>query len=225
MNGELHIVDDVHSAFAKEVAAAFATRPRPRLSLVLSGGPTARACYEELAHAERYPLDWPLVDVFMGDERCVPPDDPDANQRLVHESLLDEVGPVGSFHPMSCDAGAESYERLLARELDASDELDVIHLGLGPDGHTASLFPGSPDLEAPPERLALLTSDPTSRNPHPRMTVTFSLISRAHLVIFTVAGTEKREALDTVRRGGDVPAARVRAERILWLADHEAAGE
>ena len=85
----------------------FAARAR-RFSLVCSGGPTARICYEELAHVERYRVDWELVDIYMGDERCVPPDDPEANQRLVRESLIDRVGHVGSFHPMSCEAGTRT---------------------------------------------------------------------------------------------------------------------
>src|SRR5205823_5769238 len=100
---------------------------------------------------------------------------------------------------------------------------DVTHLGLGPDGHTASLFPGSPALDADPGRLVCLNSDPNSRNPHPRMTLTLSGIARSRLVLFTVAGASKREALQAVVDGADLPAARVEAERVVWLVDREAA--
>ncbi|HXQ91354.1 MAG TPA: 6-phosphogluconolactonase, partial [Acidimicrobiales bacterium] len=149
-------------AFAETVVRAYAARTGPRFVLVLSGGPTARRCYERLAQRATGRIDWDQVDVYMGDERCVAPDDPDANQRLVREALIDPVGGVGAFRPMSCDEGPESYERLIA----AVDSFDVVHLGLGPDGHTASLFAGSTALDAPPGRLAVRSVDPNDRNPH-----------------------------------------------------------
>lgn len=216
------LTDDVSSAFAKTVTDAFRTRPGARFSLVLSGGSTARECYEELARTDEYPVDWDLVDVYMGDERCVAPDDPDANQRLVRESLLDRVGGAGSFHPMSCPDGASAYEELIRA---AGDLLDLVHLGLGPDGHTASLFPEVPELEVGPEKLVALTTDPTGRNPHPRMTLTLPGIARGRLVVFTVQGSEKSWAYRTVNDGGDLPAARVRAPSILWIVDGAAAGD
>jgi 6-phosphogluconolactonase len=219
--GSLRVVDDVESAFAAEVSAAFHSRPRPRFSLVCSGGPTARACYEELAHVDRYRVDWELVDVYMGDERCVPPEDPDANQRLVRESLIDRLGNVGSFHPMSCEAGPGPYEMLIK----VAGELDVVHMGIGPDGHTASLFPGGPELDAGPEELVLLTSDPTGGNPYPRMTLSFEAFSRARLMIFTVAGTDKRGAFEKIFKGGNLPAAKATAHEVLWLVDRAAAGD
>lgn len=219
LQGEVRVVEDVATAFAATVVGQWAARPGPRFSLVLSGGPTARRCYERLA-ADGAGVEWPAVDVLMGDERCVPPDDPDANQRLVREALLGRVGPVGSFRPMSCPAGPEAYEE----ELAAFPAFDVVHLGLGPDGHTASLFPDAPALDAPAERLVLLASDPHDRNPHARMTLSYSAIARARLVVFTVSGEAKRPAFAAVQAGADVPAARVRAERVLWLVDPAAAG-
>lgn len=140
----VRVVDDVAPAFADVVIESFAKRVEPGFTLVLSGGPTARLCYEHLADAGAAAIDWSVVDVLIGDERCVPADDPDANQRLVRESLLDRVAPVGAFHPMSCD-DVDGYDRLVAW----IPALDLVHMGLGPDGHTASLFPGSPDLDAP----------------------------------------------------------------------------
>ena len=100
---------------------------------------------------------------------------------------------------------------------------DLVHLGLGPDGHTASLFPDSPALDADPGRLVALNEDPSGSNPHQRMTLTFAGIARARLVLVTVMGEEKREALARVAGGDDVPAARVRAERVVWLVDPPAA--
>jgi 6-phosphogluconolactonase len=213
------LTDDVPAGFAGTVAEAFRSRPGPRFSLVLSGGDTARKCYEELADTDRYPIDWELVDVYMGDERCVDPDDPDSNQLLVRSSLLDRVGGAGSFHPMSCPEGAAAYEEVVRA---AGDTLDLVHLGLGPDGHTASLFPEVPELDVGPDKLVALTTDPTGRNPHPRMTLTLPGIARGRLVVFTVQGADKAWAYRTVDDGGDVPAARVRAPSILWIVDHAA---
>ena len=219
--GTVDVVDDVATAFAETVTAAFGARPGPRFTLVLSGGPTARRCYEALARTATGRVDWSLVDIYMGDERCVGPDDPDANQRLVREALIDRVGPVGSFHPMSCDAGPESYEQLVS-EVEA---FDVVHLGLGPDGHTASLFPNSDALAAPPGRLVVRSVDPNDRNPHPRMTLTLEGLARSRLVVFTVSGEAKHAAFAAVWAGADLPAARVRAHQVLWLVDGEAAGQ
>jgi 6-phosphogluconolactonase len=221
--GDLEVTDDVPAAFARCLSDAFSERPGPRFVLVLSGGPTARRCYERLADAScagTLGVDWSLVDVLVGDERCVPPDDPDANQRMLRQTLLDRVGPPGSFHPMSCSEGPDAYEAVL-RGLSAPD---LLHLGLGPDGHTASLFPGSPALEAPADRWVAENEDVTGRNPHRRMTLTLAGIARARLAVFTVSGEEKRDALGRIGAGDDLPASRVRAGRVRWLADPAAAG-
>jgi 6-phosphogluconolactonase len=219
--GIVDIVDDVAVAFAETVITAYAARPGPRFVLVLSGGPTARHCYEALARAAAGRIDWSRVDLAMGDERCVPPDDPDANQRLVREALIDRVGGVGSFHPMSCEEGPEAYERGLA----GMGTFDVVHLGLGPDGHTASLFPNSAALDALPGRLVVRSADPDERNRHERMTLTLEALARAQLVVFTVSGQAKHEAFAAVSAGADLPAGRVRARQVLWLVDREAAGQ
>ncbi len=222
MRGDLELTDDVPGGFSDSVRRAFAERPGERFTLVLSGGPTARRCYERLASdtAGARDFDWRLVDVLMGDERCVPADDPDANQRLVRESLLDQVGDVGSFQPMDCGQGAPAYEEVVG----AFPALDMIHLGLGPDGHTASLFPGSDALETSDQRLVVESVDPNGRNPHRRMTLTLRGIGRARLAVFTVVGGEKADALRAVCSGGDVPAARVRAGSVRWLVDRKTLG-
>lgn len=213
-------VEDVARAFADAVVDAFAARPGPRFALVLSGGPTARACYEVLAGADG--IEWSAVHVYVGDERIVPPDDPDANQRLIRESLLDRVDPVGSFQPMPTELPVEQcvaeYQHVLS-ELVTGPGIDLIHLGMGPDGHTASLFPGASTLEAPPGELVAATEDPNGVNPHPRLTLTLPAINSARLAVVTVAGASKADAVARLVKGDDIPAARVHAGRMLWLVD------
>lgn len=222
MNGSLYVVDDVAGEFAERVIEAFHTRPGDTFSLALSGGETARQCYERLASDGGTQIDWWKVDLYWGDERCVPPDDEASNYRLAREALLDRVGAANAAYPMRCDEGPDPYQ-LRVGEL---GRFDVVHLGLGPDGHTASLFPGSAAIEADPGRLVVMNEDPAGRNPHPRMTLTFAGIARAHLVIVTVSGEAKREALARVAVGDlTAPASRVKAERVVWLADSAAAGD
>jgi 6-phosphogluconolactonase len=224
-------VDNVPSAFSDVVFEAFAARPGHRFTLVLSGGPTARACYETLAEAATGLLigaiDWTLVDIYMGDERLVPPDDPDANQRLVRETLIEHVGPVGSFTPMPTVGPVEecvaAYQQLMRVVLDGPG-IDLIHLGVGGDGHTASLFPGDPTLDAGPDQLVAATEDANGVNPHPRLTLTLPAINAARCAVFTVTGQAKHEAVAALRRGEDRPAARVAAQKVIWLVDDLAFG-
>jgi 6-phosphogluconolactonase len=122
---------------------------------------------------------------------------------------------------MRCDDGPDPYQQRVAQ----AGRLDVVHLGLGPDGHTASLFPGSPALDADPGRLVVMNEDPKGRNPHERMTLTFSGIARARLAVVTVEGEEKRDAFAGVCAGDpQLPATRIRADRVIWLVDPAAAG-
>ena len=219
MNGELVITDDVPGAFAAEVISAFGSRPGEEFDLALSGGKTARACYERLAAEAAQAIDWLAVNVFWGDERCVPPDHPDSNELLGRQALLERVGTANAVYPMRCDEGIDAYQLRLGDV----GQLDLVHLGLGADGHTASLFPGSRALDADPGQLVAFNEDPNGRHQHPRMTLTFSGIARARLVIFTVSGEGKREALEAIVSGRDLPASRVRAGRVLWLVDPAAA--
>jgi 6-phosphogluconolactonase len=219
-NGELRVVDDVPTAFAElvaEEARAAAGRGDGRFRMALSGGDTARACYEQLA---RHDLEWERIEFFLGDERCVSPDDAAANQRLVREALASRVEGLGAFHPMSCDRAGD-YASLLERQ----PALDLIHLGLGPDGHTASLFPDSIGLDAPEDELVVHNEDPSGRNPYERLSLTFSAIARFSVAVFTVAGPKKRDALSRVLEGEDLPAARVGDlghGSVIWLCDREA---
>lgn len=218
MNGELIVVDDLPGAFAARVISAYESRPDDLFSFALSGGSTARPCYERLAHDSTDVIDWLSVNVYWGDERCVPADHPDSNQLLGRQALLEKVGAANAVYPMSCDEGPDAYQLRLGEV----GKLDVIHLGMGPDGHTASLFPGSRALGADPGQLVARNDDPSGRNVHPRMTLTFSGIARSRLVLFTVAGANKRDALKAVMDGADLPAARVTADRVVWLVDRDA---
>ncbi len=215
--GELRIVDDVPRAFAAVVREEASPAARARFSLVLSGGSTARQCYEELATTSG--IDWERIEVLIGDERCVRSDDSDANQLLIRTSLLDKVGPVGAFHPMDC-ADPGGYASIVR----ARAPLGLVHLGLGPDGHTASLFPGSAAIDAPPGALVVSNRDPYENNPHDRLTFTFEAIALARLAVFTVSGPDKHAALHRLLTGEAIPAARVRAGRVLWLCDRAAVG-
>jgi 6-phosphogluconolactonase len=219
-------VDDVPRAFSTVVLEAFAQRPGPRFALVLSGGPTARAGYEVLATTEG--IDWSVVDIYVGDERLVPPDDEDSNARLIKQALLDAVGPVGSFWPMPTEGPVEecvaAYQRVIS-DLVTGPGIDLIHLGMGPDGHTASLFPGDPSLDADPGLLVAASQDPNGRNPHPRLTLTLPAINSARIAVFTVTGETKTAAVAALLRGEDLPAARVHAGRTIWLVDGPARGD
>ncbi len=222
MFGELVVVDDVPAEFAERVIEAYHARPNDGFSVALSGGATARACYERLADDAGSQIDWWKVDVYWGDERCVPADDEASNYRLGREALLERVGAVNANYPMRCEEGPDPYQLRLG-EL---GRLDVIHLGLGVDGHTASLFPNSPGLDADPGRLVVMNTDPSGRNPHPRMTLTFAGIARARLALVTVAGAEKCDALARVAADDPTsPASRLGTDHIVWVVDEAAAGD
>jgi 6-phosphogluconolactonase len=214
IQGEVRVVDDVPRAFAALVADV-----APR-SLALSGGDTARTCYEQLAAS---PVDWRGVTMWFGDERFVPVDDPDSNEGMAREVFLDRV-PTGPVHSMrgtasTIDEAASEYDALVR----AADPITLVHLGLGPDGHTASLFPGSPAL-AVQDRLVVPTPGDAT-HPHDRLTFTYPALARSELVVFTVHGAEKRDAMARVRGPGDVPAAKVTASCVVWLLDPAAAGD
>jgi 6-phosphogluconolactonase len=219
MFGDFVVVDNVADAFAAQVIEAYRNRPDDLFSIALSGGHQARSCYERLAKASEGVIDWLSVNVYWGDERCVPLDDPDSNQLLGRQALLERVGAANAVYPMSCEEGPDAYQLRIGQ----IGHLDVIHLGMGPDGHTASLFPDSPALDADPGQLVALNEDPSGRNVHPRMTLTYAGIARARLVVFTVAGPDKRDIVAQLLAGVDLPAARVRADRVVWLVDTAAA--
>ncbi len=211
--GEIRVVDDVPAAFAALVLE------RAPASVALSGGSTARECYETLA--ARKP-DWSGVDVWIGDERFVPVSDQDSNEGMIRRALIDQVGRR-SLHSMA-EAGptAEAAAAAYDAELRAAPPIALVHLGIGPDGHTASIFPGSPTLTIR-DRLVVTAGD--AKHPHPRLTFTYPAIERSDLVVVTVAGREKHDAFRRVQDGDEsLPATRVRAAEVIWLVDPAAMG-
>jgi 6-phosphogluconolactonase len=210
------------------VAAAGAADETGRpLVLVLSGGRTPQRLYEHLAEEDR--IDWSRVHFLWGDERCVPPDHPASNYRLAHEALISRIDvPERHVHRMrgedpDPDTAARAYEE----ELASVGAPDLVLLGLGADGHTASLFPDSVALEES-SRLVVPARAPAGADPVDRLTVTFAALGCARRVLFLVTGSDKRDALTAIREDPPAaadrfPAARVRPrESILWIADRAA---
>jgi 6-phosphogluconolactonase len=210
--GELRVVEDVPTHFADLVVA---NAPR---SIALSGGDTSEQCY---AHLAARPFDWSDIVVFFGDDRFVPVDHPDSNEGMARRVLLDRVHPReihSMYRPGPIEAAADAYDALVREH----EPTDFVHLGLGPDGHTASLFPGSPALDVQ-DRYVIATGD--DAHPHPRLTFTFPAIARSPLVVVTVSGRDKRDAMRRIAAGEDLPAARLRAPQLLWIVDEAAAPE
>jgi 6-phosphogluconolactonase len=217
--GELVVVDHVPGAFAARVIQAWTDRRNAYFSLVVSGGELARDCYRRLAVDGRDAIDWSTVDLYWGDERLVPRRHPDSNEQLVREALINHVPPMRGVFPMRVESNAGAYDALIR----SAAPLDFIHLGIGPDAHTASLFPHSDALRAPKTRYVVDNEDPSGENYHARRTLTFSGIALGELVVVTASGEEKRPAMTQVARGDKVPAAYIRAPRVLWLIDEDAA--
>jgi 6-phosphogluconolactonase len=206
---------------AAMVAAREASRP---FALGLSGGSTPQRLYELLA--EDASLDWSGVRFFWGDERCVPPDDPESNYRQAHDALLSRIH-AAEVHRMRGEAHPETAAREYEAVLEGLGDLDLVLLGVGADGHTASLFPGSPALEEA-SRLVVPVRAPAGVTPRGRLTLTLPALARARRALFLVSGPSKREILAVLREGSAearcLPAARVRArESVSWIADRAAA--
>lgn len=219
-------------------AARNAIRRRGRFMLALSGGSTPRIVCPLLTSLPRIErVDWSRVEFFWGDERAVPPDHPDSNFGLARALLLDHLPGVrpAAMHRMPADTpdpdlAAVQYEAEIGRALEVRPgawhppRFDLIWLGMGPDGHTASLFPGASTL-AERKRWVLPARAPRTSPVAVRMTFTLPLINAARAVMFVVAGADKADALRSVRSGAhDLPASRVRATSTLWLLDASAAG-
>ena len=221
------VVDDPAAAATERLAAAVAAGRQ----LALSGGSTPRAAYERLAALD---LDWSRCTLWFGDERCVPPDDERSNFGMVRAALLDRLpagdGPAvrrirGELGP---DEGAAAYERELRDAFgDGPPRLDLVLLGIGPDGHCASLFPNDPALG---ERRRSAVGVPRAGLPPfvPRVTLTLPAINAAREVVFLIAGAEKADAVARAFGGEptpEVPASLVRPSsgRLELLVDAAAA--
>jgi 6-phosphogluconolactonase len=209
-------------------SAAESIAERGRFAVALAGGSTPRATYEILARDHAEDVDWPNVHVFFGDERTVPPDHEDSNYRMAREALLDRV-PVGSIHRMRGELqpneAAASYETDLRQFFEGEAVLDLVMLGIGDDGHTASLFPETPALEVT-DRLAV--ANPVPKLDTTRLTLTAPVLSAARAVNFLVAGEGKAEALREILEG-DADPRRYPAKLVrplggpTWLVDRTAA--
>jgi 6-phosphogluconolactonase len=209
-----------------------------RFTVALSGGSTPRALYERLA---RPPLsdavDWANVNVFWSDERYVPLDDPESCFRMARETLLAHVPiPAANIYPVPTvggtpEAAAEAYaETLTASFGTETPRFDLILLGMGPDGHTASLFPGQPEVVHPSNKLVVAVHN-APKPPPTRISYTYRVINAAANVIFLVAGADKAATLREVLQGpsdiGRLPSQGVRPEygSLVWLVDQAAAKE
>jgi len=228
-------------ALAREAAQRFiylareAVDSRGRFSIALSGGSTPAALYKLLAEEPyRAKIPWTQVHLFWGDERCVPPDHPDSNYQLANETLITHV-PIppanvyrvrGELEP---ELAARAYEKTLQDFFcGPRTRFDLVLLGLGSDGHTASLFPGS-DALYERERLAVAVEARYQDRPVHRVTLTLPVINSARQVLFLVIGSAKAGIVQAVLEGpeGHLPAQQVRptAGHLVWMIDSEAASQ
>jgi len=232
----LNTAADLFQAAAAEFAgqAANAVHSRGRFSVALSGGSTPKGLFALLAGPAGSSIPWDKTCFFWSDERHVPPDHPDSNYRMANEAVLLKVPvpPKNIFRIHSeetdANAAAAAYEQTLRSFFRLAPgeiaRFDLILLGLGPEGHVASLFPGSPAME---EQNRLVVANWVEKFKTDRITFTFPLINRAACVMFLVSGGEKAPILRDVLEGPgrDLPAQRVHPEegRLIWLADRAAA--
>jgi len=235
MSPEIKIVADLPTLYragadefircAREAVAAHG-----RFAIALSGGSTPKGVYSLLAEANDLP--WDKIHFFFGDERDVPPTDPESNYRMANESLLSRVPvPPGNVHRIAAEMGARLAVLQYQSELYAFFNLassqwprfDLIMLGMGPDGHTASLFPGSAALN---ETEFWVTDNWVEKFKTYRITLTFPVINHAAEVMFLVAGQDKSQVLKEVLQGKAeaYPCQRVKPlnGRLLWLVDKAA---
>ena len=237
------IVQPSLEALSREAAARFqrlaaeSVAAAGRFSVALSGGSTPRALYELLAKPPFHEtIDWPRVHLFWGDERFVPADHPDSNYRMAREALIGNVPiPTENVHPVPTEgsdpeASAAQYEEALRRFFSPPQgqvpRFDLVLLGLGTDGHTASLFPGSPALD---ESHRLVVAAYIQKLDAWRLTFTPPILRGARHVIFLVCGPHKAAALQEVLEGPYDPQ-RLPAQLVLpqegdvtWLVDEAAA--
>ncbi len=208
-----------------------------RFTVALSGGSTPKTLYTLLGSTPyREHIDWTMVEIFWSDERCVPPDDPESNFHLAQQVLLSSI-PISAsqIHRMPADsanrdAASQAYTEEMQRTFgtDGIPSFDLIQLGMGPEGHTASLFPHQPSLHEQ-QRLVMPVSVP--KPPPDRLTFTPPLLNAAHHVLFLVTGDEKADAVQAVLEGDyqpdEFPAQIVRPTNgdVLWMLDTEAASK
>lgn len=209
-----------------------ATAERGRCSVALAGGSTPKTVYSLVAdRVEREPalrqIDWRNVHFFFGDERSVPPDHPESNYGMAQATLLKHgLVPPRNVHRILAEKGAAEaallYEREIKEYFDGPPRFDLVLLGIGPDGHTASLFPGTPALGV---RDHLVVSNLVPQMRTERITLTYTAINASARVLFMVAGDDKKPAVEQLFiQHADLPAAQVQPEgKLHWYLDREAA--
>lgn len=196
-----------------------------RCSIALSGGATPAPLFHGLAAAD---VEWSAVDIIQVDERVAPPGHPDRNLTLIERDFRDRIdGPKPPVHAMDVtthrlDDAARTYAATLEGVCGRPPVIDVVHLGLGPDGHIASLVPNDPVLE---ERDRWVAVTRPYRG-YVRMTLTYPVLDNARLVVFLVVGGDKADALASLTSGDpSVPAGRLAARNVVVFADPAASGE
>jgi 6-phosphogluconolactonase len=218
----LPTVDALADALAEatETVARDAITARGVFTLALTGGSAAKALYPRLGRAR---VDWAKTHVYFGDERCVPPDDAESNFKLARDVFLAPAGlPTANVHRIRGEAPPADAAAEYARALPV---LDVVHLGLGPDGHVCSLFPGHALLAESTARVASLTDSP--KPPPARVTLTRAALREARALWFLVTGDAKRDVVHTVLNDSTstLPAALAmrEAQSCTWFLDAAAA--
>jgi 6-phosphogluconolactonase len=227
---DIEILDNP-DAVAKRAAEVIATDAREAIAtrgqflMAVSGGRTPWIMLRALANEQ---VPWDKVHVFQGDERIAPPGDPDRNLTHLRESLLEHAPlPERNLHPMpvedaDLESGAVQYSKTLQQIAGTPPVLDLVHLGMGPDGHTASLIPGDPVLEVT-DRDVATTGVYQGRR---RMTLTYPMLNRARNILWLITGTDKAPMFKRMREADpSIPAGRIRQDRALVLADRAAAGQ
>ena len=221
------------AAAAHVVSLSRTAKASGRFALALSGGSTPGRFYSLLgAPPYRDVIDWPSVHLFWADERCVPPDHPESNFKLVRDALLSKVAlPGGNIHRIIGEVGPEraarDYEETIRTFFGPAlfPVFDLIVLGMGEDGHTASLFSGSPALRERSRTATAVVLEP----PKPgRVTLTLPVFNRAAQILFLAAGRTKAAAVHEILEDGNpkqYPAGRVQPDRgrVTWMIDREAA--
>jgi 6-phosphogluconolactonase len=203
--GSRDALDRGARAYILDVAQA-AIRERGAFRIVLAGGDTPRPVYASLRGAQ---TPWSAWHVYFGDERCLPADDPGRNSHMAASAWLDHVPiPPHQVHPIPAERGPESAAAAYAALLAGVGEFDLVLLGLGEDGHTASLFPGAQWDSAPTWPVAVPVRD-APKPPPQRVSLSPERLSRAAHVLFLVSGAGKRRALNEWRAGKDMPASRI----------------
>lgn len=233
-NPSVHVFDSLETlseAAARATVAQIANTPSDQsFSIALSGGSTPKTYHSLLATTFRDAIPWERIHLFWGDDRYVPHDDPASNYRMARESLIDHVPiPDENVHPIPTDAiladqAAESYADTLALYFgQRPPALDLAIMGLGDDGHTASLFPGTDVLEENNAWVRALEAPPYAQ-PRTRVTLTYPLLNQSKAIFFLAAGVKKRTVLNDIltNPASTYPAARISSPSLHWFIDEAA---